>query len=327
MIYPNSNRSRGTAGLAIAFCLTAFVLVFLSYGLPRFLPGDMVTALYSSSLVTLTPEQESELKCYYTWKESFGQYLSRLLRLEWGYSNAFQAPVSGLILKALPWTILLVGGAQLISILIGFMCGVEAAWRRGSETEKGLVGVMTLLEGVPEISTGVILLVLFALKLNWFPVAGAETAYAQISSWERFLDVGRHLFLPLSTLIIAYVPGNFLLTRNSMIIVIKQPFLETAHAKGLPAHIIKLKHAARNALLPVVTRVGMRLSFVITGALVVENIFSYPGLGTLLFNAISSRDMPLIQGIVLIASLVVMAANLALEMVYRVLDPRIRNAY
>ena len=314
-------------GLVVAFGLTALVMIYLSHALPRLLPGDFVTAMYASSHVTLTSEQEAELRAYYTSNENFAQYLVSLACLDWGYSYAFLTPVSELILEALPWTLLLLGGAQVISILLGFAAGVEAAWRHEAKLEKGMVGTMTLFEGVPEISTGIILLSVFAFNLEWFPAAGADTAYAQFSLWQSLVDVTWHLALPLVTLVLAYLPGNFLLTRNSMIMVIKEPFITTARGKGLAARRIKFSHAARNALLPVVTRVGMRLSFVVTGALVIETLFSYPGLGTLLFNAIQNRDLPLIQGIVLVSSLLVLVVNFALEMIYLIIDPRIENAY
>jgi peptide/nickel transport system permease protein len=210
---------------------------------------------------------------------------------------------------------------------VGFIAGVEAAWRNGTRTEKGMVAGMTMLEGVPEISTGVILLFVFALQLNWFPAVGAETAYADIDGWGRAFNILHHLALPLTTLVLAYVPGNFLLTRNSMIMVLHAPFVQAARAKGLPPRRVRYAHAARNALLPLVTRFVLRLAFMITGALVIERIYSYPGLGTLLFNAIQARDLPVIQAVVLISSLLVLGVILALEGVYRIIDPRIADAH
>jgi len=310
-------------GLIITFGLAALVMIYLSYSLPRLLPGDFVTAMYASSPVTLSAEQEAELRAFYTEDPGFCNYLLKLVKLDWGYSYAFLTPVSALFLEALPWTLLLLGTAHIISISIGFIAGVEASWRQGSRLEKGFVGGMTLLEGIPEISTGVILLVIFALNLQWFPAAGAETAYAKVSFLVRMADIGHHLALPLATLVLAYIPGNFLLARNSMIMVLKAPFITTARAKGLPSRRIRYAHAARNALLPLVTRFGLRLAFMITGVLVVERIHSYPGLGTLLFNAIQLRDLPVIQAVVLISSLMVLAIILALELVYRIIDPRI----
>lgn len=312
--------------LWLAFGLTALVMIYLSYSLPRLLPGDFVTAMYSCSEVTLTAEQEAQLRAYYTQDEGFFGYMKKMATFDWGYSYAFLTPVSELVLEALPWSLLLLGLAHLISMSLGFAGGVEAAWRRGGGLEKGLVSVATVLQGMPEISTGVILLAVFALNLQWFPATGAETAYAQIPFWERLFDAARHLVLPLATLVLAYLPGNFLLTRNSMVMVIGQPYITTARAKGLPPMRIRYAHAARNALLPLVTRFGLRLAFMITGALVVETIFSYPGLGSLLFNAIQMRDLPLVTGIVLISSLLVLAINFSLDLTYRLIDPRIGHA-
>ena len=314
-------------GLIITFGLAALAMIYLSYSLPRLLPGDFVTAMYSSSHVTLTAEQEAELRAYYTEEPGFGRYLLKLASLDWGYSYAFLTPVSALFFGALPWTLLLLGTAHVISMFAGFITGVEAAWRRDSHLERSMVGGMTVLEGVPEISTGVILLVVFALHLGWFPAAGAETAYAEVSLLSRLADVGLHLALPLATLVLAYFPGNFLLTRNSMVMVIKQSYITTARAKGLPARRIRYAHAARNALLPLVTRFGLRLAFMVTGALVVERIHSYPGLGTLLYNAIQARDLPVIQAVVLASSLMVLTIILGLEMIYRIIDPRIEHAH
>ena len=321
------NRSfRGDLGLLATFCLAALVMTWLSYRLPRFLPGDFVTATYGSSQVTLTAQQEAALRAELGRDGGFGHYLLRLVRFDWGYSYVFQTPVSALFFSALPWTILLMGSAHVISMVIGFVAGVETAWRRNSRLEKGMVGGMTVLEGIPEISTGVILLFVFALQLQWFPAAGAETAYGEMDFLAHVADVGRHLALPLGTLVLAYFPGNFLLTRNSMVMVIMADYISTARAKGLPPLRIRYVHAARNALLPVVTRFGMRLAFMITGALVVEKINSYPGVGTLLYNAIAARDLPLIQMVVLMSSLIILSVFFALEWAYRVIDPRIRHA-
>jgi peptide/nickel transport system permease protein len=310
----------------LAYLLAALVMMYVSYSVPRWLPGDFVTAMYSSSHVTLNAEQEAGLRAYYTQQRGFGQYLVDFFTLHWGYSYAFLTPISQLICDALPWSLLLLGTAHLLSMATGFLAGVEAAWRRGGAVEKAGVVSMTLLEGIPEIGTAVLLLLLFALHLSWFPAAGGETAYVTQSASQRIMDVGRHLTLPLATLFLAYLPGNFLLTRGSMVMVLKEQFIETARAKGLPPLRIRYAHAARNALLPMVTRFGLRIAFMLTGALVVETIYAYPGLGTLLFNAIAVRDLPLIQGIVLFSSLLVLFVNLALDFLYGWIDPRVKDA-
>ena len=312
--------------LVLVYLAAGMAMIFLSYSLPRMLPGDFVTAMYANSHVTLNEQQEAELKAYYTEDQGFAAYVAKLFSLDWGYSYAFLTPVSSLILESLPWTLLLMGSAHVLSMVLGFVAGVEAAWRRGGISEKAGVGAMTLLEGVPEIASGVILLLVFALYLGWFPAAGAETVYAQQTVLQRLGDIAHHLALPLATLVIAYFPGNFLLARSSLVMVLKSDFIRTARAKGLPPRRVRYAHAARNALLPMVTRFGLRIAFMITGALVVETIHSYPGLGTLLFHAIEMRDLPLIQGIVLFSSLLMLAVNLGLEFTYGLLDPRLRRA-
>jgi len=319
-------RRTGPGPHILAYALAALVMVYASYLLPRMLPGDFVSAMYSSSHVTLSAAQEQELRSYYTGRDGFVWYLKDLVTFEWGYSYAFLSPISRLILQALPWTLLLMGSAHILSMVAGFFAGVEAAWRRGSTTEKSGVGLMTVLQGIPEIGTGVILLMVFAFYLGWFPAAGGETAYAEFSGLERATDILKHLALPFTTLFLAYLPGNFLLTRAGMAMILKKQYLETARAKGLPPMRVRYAHAARNALLPMVTRFGLRIAFMVTGALIIETIYSYPGLGTLLFNAISQRDLPLVQGIVLFSSLAILLINLALESAYGFLDPRVRYA-
>lgn len=323
---PMSHTSRNPRASVAAYLLAALVLIYLSHRLPALLPGDFVTAMYAGSHVTLTAAQDAQLKAWYQGSSGFGAYITGLARLDWGYSFAFLTPVSWLILEALPWTLLLMGSAHLLSMAGGFVAGVEAAWRRGGRLEKVVVGGMTVLEGLPEIATGVALLLVFALHAGWFPVSGAQTAYARLSHGWWVADVLHHLALPLATLVLDYLPGNFLLARASMVMVLGEPFVQTARAKGLSALRVRYAHAARNALLPMVVRFALRIAFMVTGAMVVETIFSYPGLGTLLFNAIAKRDLPLIQGIVLFSSLMILAVNLALDMVCGLIDPRAAHA-
>lgn len=326
MLHRVVRHGRTRADLLLTGSISALLMIYLSYALPALLPGDFVTAMYASSEdVVISAEQLAELQTYYSRNAGFGQYLLRLARLDWGYSHAFMAPVSELFFNALPWTLLLLVTANLIAASTGFIAGVEAASRRNSRLEKGLVVFSTVLDGIPEICIGVLLLAVFSLWLGWFPSSGAETAYADLPLHRWLLDVAHHSALPLLSLLIAYFPGNFLLTRTSMVMVIRQPYIRTAQAKGLSAARIRYAHAARCCLLPLVTRLGMRLAFMITGALVVERIHSYPGVGTLLFNAIRLRDLPLIQSVVLCSSLLVLAMMTGLEFVYAWLDPRVRG--
>ena len=232
----------------LAYLLAGLVMLAASYSLPRWLPGDFVTAMYSNSQVILTADQELNLKNYYTRQEGFSRYLKDFFTLNWGCSYAYLTPVSKLILEALPWTLLLMGSAHLFSVVLGFFAGVEAAWRRGGFFERLGVVSMTILEGIPEIGIGVILLLIFAFHLGWFPAAGAETAYADYAGSRWLLDLGRHLALPLATLVLAYFPGNFLLARGSMVLILGQQFLATARAKGLPPMRIRYAHGRTQCL-------------------------------------------------------------------------------
>ena len=310
-----------------AYVLAAGLLVVLSHSLPRLLPGDFVSAHWERGDVFLDADRTAALRERLGTAESFGGYLSALTRGDWGRSLALDRPVLRLIGAAFPWTLLLMGSAHLLSSIAGFLAGVEVAWRRGSPLEKGSVAAMSLLDGVPELVSGLLLLLLFALRLEWLPAAGAQTAYAELAGAAWLADLLRHLALPLLTLVLAYLPGNFLLARASMLLVISAPYLETARAKGLPPWRVRYRHGARNALLPLVTRFGLRFSLMVTGALVVETLFAYPGLGRLLVEAVAQRDLPLARGIILLSSLLVLALNLAVELLYRRLDPRVSHGY
>lgn len=310
----------------IAYGTALIILTYLSYALPKLLPGDFVTAMYASSQVILTETQETELRAFYSDDLDFKSYCLRVVTFDLGYSYAFLSPIGSLISDSLVWTFFLLGCANLISFIAGFLIGVETAWRKGSRLERKTIAIMTFFEGFPEIATGLILLAVFALHLQWFPSSGAETAYAEFAAGAKIFDILHHLTLPLVTLIIAYIPGNALLVRNTMIMVLGEQYILTARSKGLPDIRIRYRHAARNAILPLVTRIGFSIAFMITGALVVETIHSYPGIGTLLFNAIGSRDIPLIQAIVLYSSLLILFINMLLEFVYGIIDPRIKDA-
>ena len=323
---PRQRNGQQRLQLIMAHGLAALTMIYLSHSLPALLPGDFVTTMYSNSFVTLTGEQEAELRSFFSSGESFCHYLLRLFTLDWGLSYSSLIPVSSLFFQALPWTLLLMGSANIIALSLGFVGGIEAAWRRDTKLEKTMVGAMTALEGMPEICTGVLLLAIFSLHYQWFPAGGAETAYAEYSTAQRILDLAHHLALPLLTLVIAYLPGNFLMARNSMVMVLKKSYITTARAKGLPSRRVRYAHGARNALLPVATRFCLRIAFMMTGALVVERIYCYPGLGTLLFNAIQARDLPVIHAVVLVSSLMVLTTILVLELLYPLLDPGIKHA-
>ncbi len=304
------------------------ILIVLSHLLPSMLPGDFHSAMYSSSQVILTEKQVKEYEeklRNLTPIKGFKIYLNELIHGNMGTSLSAKKPVTTLIADALPWTLLLGGLAQFFSILIGFITGVESGWFRGSGKEKRMTTGLVILESIPELVTGTILILLFAFTWGIFPPSGAETPYSYLKGISRFGDIIYHLILPLTALLLTLIPGNYLMMRNSMLLVMNEKYISTAISKNLTDRRIRYVHGARNALMPLVTRIGIRIAYMTTGLIVIETIFKYPGMGTLLSSSILMRDLPVTRGIILIASLLVVSINFFMEIVYRYIDPRLRN--
>jgi len=319
------------AKMVTVYLFTIIFLVFLNFLLPRLLPGDVILAMYSGQEILITEEMYNELVILHgldkTLYEQFLVYLTQLAHGDLGYSYVFHASTTDLILAALPWTLLLVVTSFILSAIAGIVLGVESSWRRGGKIDKSLLVSMLFVDGIPSLAIGVIFLSVFSLKFGWFPTAGAMTPYSNAEGIAHIKDVLMHLVLPLSTLTLSQIPGDYLMIRNSMMLTIREPFILTARAKGLTERKIKYFHAARNAILPFFTRIGIRLTYVLTGVLFIETIFAYPGLGLLTYEAISNRDLPLIQGILMVSVLLVLFVNIVIDLYYKKVDPRIEYAY
>ncbi len=319
------------AKMVTVYLFTIIFLVFLNFLLPRLLPGDVILAMYSGQEILITEEMYNELVILHgldkTLYEQFSIYLTQLAHGDLGYSYVFHASTTDLILAALPWTLLLVVTSFILSAIAGIVLGVESSWRRGGKIDKSLLVSMLFVDGVPSLAIGVIFLSVFSLKFGWFPTAGAMTPYSNAEGIAHIKDVLMHLVLPLSTLTLSQIPGDYLMIRNSMMLTIREPFMLTARAKGLTERKIKYFHAARNAILPFFTRIGIRLTYVLTGVLFIETIFAYPGLGLLTYEAISNRDLPLIQGILMVSVLLVLLVNIVIDIFYKKIDPRIEYAH
>lgn len=319
---------RNLATYAVALLL----ILALNFLLPRMMPGDPLTAIYGDeALLQMTPELKADLVDRFAldqplWQQ-FGAYFSSLFQGDLGYSYYYNAPVFEVILGRLPWTLLLVGLALIVSTFLGIVLGVETAWRRGSRGDRTVLAGIMALNGFPDFFLGMVLLLVFGVTLGVLPLAGAVTPYSGLSGAALVLDVLKHLALPLAALTLAYVGSVYLLTRNTMITVLKEPYMLTARAKGLSQRALKYRHAGRNSMLPVFTVTGLWLGRLVTGALFVEVVFSYPGLGYLTYEALLARDYPVIQGVLLLAATFVLAANLMVDLFYRKLDPRVAYAH
>ncbi len=324
--------STSTRNTLVTYAIAFIIILALNFSLPRMMPGDPLTAIYGDeALIAMTPELKADITTRFSldkpgW-EQFGAYTASLLRGDLGHSYYYNAPAAQVILGALPWTLLIVGTSLIISTVLGVVLGIESGWRRGRKMDRALLAGLMSLNGFPDFFIGLLLLIVFGVLLGIAPLAGAVTPYAGLSGAALALDVIKHMALPVAALTLAHLSGSYLLTRNTMITVLKAPFILTARAKGLTGGAIKYHHAGRNSMLPVLTMTGIWLGRLVTGALLVEIVFAYPGIGQLTYQALMSRDYPVIQGIFLIVAVTVLLANLGVDLLYPKLDPRIRLAH
>jgi peptide/nickel transport system permease protein len=320
---------RAIAGRGAQHLLVVALAVALNFVLPRMMPGSPLVFLAGEDVGFLTSEQREQLYRLYgldepQWKQ-FATYVVNLARGDLGHSFQRGRPISQLIGERLPWTFLLVGTALVLATLAGAAAGALAAWRRGTALDLGSLGMALVFESIPSFWLGMIFIAVFAAGLGWFPIFGAGTAGVALAGWPFLVDRIRHLVLPLATLTLVTVPGIYLIMRSSMLAVLGEQYIVTARAKGVVERDVLRRHAARNALLPVATVVMLNMGFIASGATIVETVFSYPGVGRLLYEAVLNRDYPLIQGTFLIITVSVIAANILADLLYPLLDPRVRR--
>ena len=315
----------------LTYLVALGIILTLNFFLPRMMPGDPLMAIYGDeALVQMSPELQTDLTERFALDQSLGSqfvsYWAGLLRGDLGYSYSYNAPVTEVIFGRLHWTLLLAGLALILSTMLGILLGIESGWRRGGRFDGGMISGMVGLSGFPDFFLGILLLLLFAINLELLPLFGAEDAYSGLSGIDRLADIGEHLLLPLVALTLARLTGSYLLTRNTMIGVLKEPYILLAHAKGLKPRTIKYRHAGRNSMLPVMTRTGIWVGRMVTGVLFIEVVFAYPGIGLLTYDALTFRDYPVLQGLLLVSALCVLGANFIVDLLYAKVDPRVNYA-
>jgi peptide/nickel transport system permease protein len=315
------------------YLLAAWVALTLNFFLPRLMPGDPATALFARLRGQLAPEAIVALREAFGLTDApllsqYGTYLAHLFRGDLGVSVAyFPAPVSQVIGTGLGWTVFLAGGALVVSFVLGTLLGVVTAWWRRGWGDAILPSAFALLGAFPYFWLAMVALYVLGFTLGWFPLGHAYDDDLVPGPNAPFLaDVVRHAALPVLTVVLATLGGWLLSMRNTMIAVLGSDFVTLARAKGLSPARVVLRYAARNALLPNVTGFGMALGFVLGGSLLTEIVFSYPGQGYLLVQAVRSQDYALMQGIFLVITLAVLAANFLVDVVYLWLDPRTRES-
>ena len=250
-------------------------------------------------------------------------YLASLTRGDLGMSFKFREPVLDLLLDRLPLTLALAIPAYVISLVIGVLLGIAAALRANTWLDKSLNTLSVISFSLPSFWIAVMLILVFALRLDVFPVQGVTTVTESNTGLERYLDIGHHLVLPLATIVIVSTGVYTRIMRTSMLEVLRQDYIRTAHAKGLRLRAVHLRHAMRNALLGVITLMGVRFGYLLAGVLVVEIVFAWPGMGRLVYDAMLGRDYPVILGYFLIVALMIGTGNLLADIAYTLADPRI----
>ncbi len=318
--------TRWLAGKVGAALLTlVFVLIF-NFFLFRGL-GDPTTQL--ARLPQSNPEEIEQLRAQYGLDKpvlgQFADYVGDTLRLDLGISQRTREPVWDEIKAAIPWTLLLVGTGTLLATLIGSWLGVIAATKRGKKADDGLLSFSLFTYAAPEYWIGIILILVLAVAVPIFPAGQQVTPGQEFSSWfAEALSVADHLVLPATAMTLMLLGQYFLIMRSSMVDVLTEDFITVKRATGLPWHRVVSKHAVPNALLPLVTLAAIQFGAVAGGAITIETLFSWPGLGELSFNAINDKDFPVLQGTFLVFSVGVILANLAADCLYFFLDPRVK---
>jgi peptide/nickel transport system permease protein len=313
------------------YVVAAWVALTVNFFIPRAMPGNAVQSVMAK-FPNLQPSAYKALEALLgvghpgsIWSQ-YVSYLNDIFHFNFGTDvSQYPASVSSLLVQTLPWTIILVGTATVIAFLVGTALGIVAGWRHGGALDRVLPGLM-FLQAIPYFFFALILVELLAIKTHVFPT-GQGYDNGLIPGWhgDFISSAVYHSLLPALTIVLTSIAGWMLQMRNVMITTTGEDYVIAAQAKGLPNRRVIYTYAARNALLPQLQGFGLAVGFVVSGALVMEIVFSYPGIGLLLLNAVTSNDYPLMQGIFLVITFAVLIANLVVDMIIVVADPRART--
>lgn len=306
---------------------TILGIVVLLFFLLRLAPGDAASVL-AGEAGGAPVEYVEQLRKLFGLDQSLGAqflaYAKNLVTLDLGYSFRYSAPVSELIIQRLWPTLLLMVTSLLLSVILGVVLGLVSAMRVNSWRDNIISVTAVIFYATPLFWVGLMLILGFSVKLDWFPTTGMEDVVAFNEGWARVVDIAHHLVLPAITLSLFYMALYTRIMRASMLEQHGMDYVTTARAKGLTEREIAYRHVLRNALLPVVTLVGVQLGALLGGSVVVETVFAWPGLGLLAYNALFARDFNLLLGIFFLSSCMVVIVSALVDVVYTVLDPRIK---
>ncbi len=307
--------------------ITIFIVLIFNYFLFRVMPGDPIRVLIRNPRISVDAlaEIRAQFGLDLPWYTQFIYYLKDLLHGNLGSSFYYREPVLNIIMERVPATLILVGTGTIISIFLGIIIGVVVAWKRGTKIDIIGLGICLILYSTPAFWFGILMVMFFAVYLRVFPTGLMSLPGVAYSSLlDQFMTSLRHLFLPVLTFTLIYIGGYAIIMRNSVIEVLNEDYIITARAKGISYIQLLKRHAVPNALLPLVSMVAINLGFVIAGAIQVETVFSWPGLGRLMYTALLNRDYPLLQGLFLFLTTCVVGANFCADILYSYLDPRVK---
>ena len=308
--------------------VTLIFVVCFNFFLFRVVETDPVANLYRGK--ELSQSQRDQLREDFglngSQGEQFVKYLGQTAQLNFGRSYSTNQPVWDEIKKKAGATIALVGIAAVLSAAIGILLGIAAAWRRRTKADYGITAFTMGAYSMPEFWLGMLLLTAFAVKLGWFPVGGITDPDSSDTGLAKLADQAHHMFLPALTLTLAYLGEYTIIMRSSLLDTMREDYLVLARAKGLRDVLVRNRHAVPNALLPVVALMAINFGFVLSGAIAIEAIFSWPGLGLATYEALQGPDLPMLQGMFLVFSAAVIVFNLLADLLYAKLDPRVGEA-
>ncbi len=305
---------------------TLFIVLTLNFFLPRMVPGDPAARFYEDPRVSVEMKQQilKDFGLDKSLPEQYLIYLDKLVRGDLGISYSYRRPVMSVILGRIPWTLALTGVAMLIAVIVGAVLGAYGGWHRGGLVERTILGGAIAFSALPSFWLALLLLLVFAYYIPLFPLYGMVDAGITVGwNLEFFINLAQHAVLPLASMTFAGIISYAILVRSSMVEVIGSDYVNVARAKGLGERQLLFRHALRNALLPLVTSVGMRLSGLIGGAVIIETIFRWTGMGLLVVQAARDMDYPLMQGVFLILASVTILGNVLADVTYAWFDPRV----
>jgi len=312
------------------YVVTAWVAITVNFLLPHLMPGNPIQTMIGKLQYNVTAAEIKSIRLSFGGSlhngliHQYFTYLGQLLHGNLGVSITLSSPVSTILRGAVPWTVGLIGLSTLLSFLLGTLIGALLGWARGSRMDS-LIPAATFFQAVPYFFLGTVMLLIFGSDLHWFPELGAYSLSVTPSwTWAFISSAIRYGELPMISIVLSSVAGWMLGMRNMMITMVGEDFVLMSVAMGLPRRKV-IMTAARNAILPSIANLSLAIGLVVSGALLVELVFNYPGVGDLLLNAVQNEDYPLIQGIFLVITLAVLAANLVADLVYFALDPRTRT--